>query len=90
MTTPSLTYTNMPHVHTVARDTAAPRYGHTVSGYGSSIPTAYRIRYRGQDGLLRWHGVYVMIYSNAGTAYIRSRGKRLILDTFTEHRLQAL
>jgi hypothetical protein len=36
------------------------------TGYGQRIPTSYRVRVFDQ----RWRRVYVVQYSNAGTAYI--------------------
>ena len=33
----------------------------------------------------RWHRVYVMQYSNAGTAYIIQGGQNLILDIDTQY-----
>ena len=60
---------------------------YTATGYGSRIPTEYRVRYRGSDGRARWRRVYVSVWSNAGTAYVRDAGERLILDLDTEHRL---
>jgi len=65
------------------RRTSVPRGGQTATGYGSKIPTAYMLRYAG-----RWYRVYVMQYSNSGTAYILVKGEQLILDIDTEHRLE--
>lgn len=64
--------------------TPAPRSGQTVSGYGGKIPTDAMIRYAG-----RWHRVYVMIWSNSGTAYILRGGAVLLLDLDTEHDVNA-
>ena len=58
-----------------------------VEGYGAKIPTRYMIKY----GYPRiWHRVYVICYSNAGSAYILYRGKRLFLDIDTEYKLKEL
>ena len=59
----------------------------TASGYGRKLPSRWRVRYRHMDDSLRWHRVYVTLYSNAGTAWIGIGGKRLVLDIDTEHRL---
>lgn len=48
---------------------------YTASGYGSKIPTKYKVQYN-----KRWHRVYCMIYSNAGTYYIISKGEKIIVD----------
>lgn len=44
----------------------------TASGYGARIPTAYMVKYNG-----RWHRVYCRIYSNVGSTYIVSKGRRI-------------
>lgn len=41
---------------------------YTQSGYGSKIPTPYKVLFEG-----RWHRVYCKIYSNIGVNYIVSR-----------------
>lgn len=60
----------------------------TASGYGSRIPTRYRVRYLHMDDRLRWHRVYARCYGNAASAYIRVGSRALVLDIHTEHRLQ--
>ena len=52
-------------VETDCKETALPRHGRTVSGYGARIPTAYMVKH-----FDRWFRVYVCSYGNAGTAYI--------------------
>jgi len=47
---------------------------YTASGYGGKIPTTHMIRHSG-----RLKRVYVMIWSNSGTAYVLDHGRRLIL-----------
>ena len=54
----------------------------TASGYGGRIPTRWMIRYAG-----RWRRVYMMVYSNAGTAYIFVKGGKHIVDIDTQHRI---
>ena len=53
------------------RTTAQPRYGQTVTGYGSGIPTQYMIRVAN-----RWHRVKVDCYGNAGSSYVTVAGIR--------------
>jgi hypothetical protein len=49
----------------------------TASGYGRKLPTGIAVWYDG-----RWRRVYVMQWSNAGTAYIVDRvapkGRRIV------------
>jgi len=54
------------------------RSGYTRSGYGSRLPTDYMVRIG-----KRLHRIRVMCWSNAGTAYVRVGGRRLI---FQQHR----
>ncbi len=46
------------------RETALPA-PRTRSGYGSKLPTSHQLRIGG-----RWHRVYMVCWSNAGTAYV--------------------
>lgn len=78
----AMAYTDSAKVSEVKK-TALPNKGQTVGGYGSRVPSFAMIKYDGY-----WHRVLVMIYSNAGTAYIVKNGKRLIIDTDTEFRIQ--
>lgn len=48
---------------------------YTASGYGKRIPSRYMVRFNN-----RWHRVYVTIYSNIGTAYIVSKGVRIVVQ----------
>lgn len=72
-----------PAMVTDRKVTATPFYGKNADGYGSKIPTQHMIRYAG-----RWRRVYVMCYSNSGTAYIVVNGTNRILDTSTEYSLR--
>jgi len=47
----------------------------TASGYGSKLTTSKEVFYNN-----RWYRVYAIHYSNAGSAYIISKGKRLFLQ----------
>ena len=55
-----------------------PPANRSRSGYGRKLPTSWEIRL--VDG--RWRRVYVIQYSNAGTAYIRKGEKNLYLGSF--------
>ena len=46
----------------------------TSTGYGRKLATPYKTRYNG-----RLYRVYCCCYSNAGTCYIISRGKWLVI-----------
>jgi hypothetical protein len=47
----------------------------TASGYGKKLMTAWKIRFNGR--LLR---VYCCCFSNAGTCYIKTKGRSIIID----------
>jgi hypothetical protein len=49
-------------------------YSQTSTGYGSKLTTANKVQYNG-----RLYRVYCICYSNNGSAYIISKGKRLFL-----------
>jgi len=50
----------------------------SASGYGRKIPTKWMIRLDGA----RWYRVYVVQFSNTGSAYILSLGERHFLGDF--------
>jgi hypothetical protein len=77
----AVTYTDASKVTSTRTDITAPP-NRNASGYGGKIPTAHWVRYNE-----RWHRVYIMCYSNSGTAYILVKGARLVLDTDTEYRI---
>jgi len=62
---------------TAVRQTDMPLQ-RTRTGYGSKLPTSWMI----QLHKLYWHRVYVILWSNSGTAYIIVRGKKLYLGSF--------
>lgn len=62
---------------------AAPRSGQTLSGYGGAIPSRFMVKYDG-----RWHRVYMMVYGNSGSPYIKKNGETLHLDIDTSHDLE--
>lgn len=49
----------------------------TRSGYGSKLPTDIMLQLN-----KRWYRVYVMIYSNAGSAYILQKGEKVLLGSY--------
>ena len=55
--------------------TKEPTYGQTVSGYGGKIPTRYKVKVG-----RKWHRVYVAIYGNSGTTYIRLNKEDVLVD----------
>lgn len=48
---------------------------YTASGYGSKIPTRYKVKHNN-----KWKRVYCRIYSNIGTLYIMDKGEKLIVQ----------
>ncbi len=59
----------------------APMYHHinnlsyTASGYGSKLPTRYKIKYNN-----RWYRVYSICHSNVSTEYVLINGERVIVS----------
>jgi len=47
------------------------------TGYGSKIPSSWELKVG-----TRWHRVYVMIWSNSGSAYIVKGGEKLLLGSY--------
>ena len=56
------------------RQSTAP-VNRSRSGYGGKIGTSWELKIGN-----RWHRVYVMIWSNAGTAYVLCNGSRWLLS----------
>lgn len=56
-----------------------PRYGRTADGYTTraGAPTSRMIRLKGEK---RWRRVMVWQFSNAGTFFVRVKGRSLIID----------
>lgn len=48
------------------------------SGYGSKLPTSWQLQLKDK----RWRRVYVIQWSNAGSAYILSKGTKLFLCSY--------
>ena len=61
------------------KQTKTPHYT-TQSGYGGKLPTSRMVRT--EKGKHRWYRIYVMIYSNSGSAYIVKKGQIYFLDDF--------
>ena len=57
------------------RITPQPRYGQTVTGYGSGMPTRYMVRVAG-----RWYRVKSDCYGNSGSSYITAAGVRRAVE----------
>ena len=71
-----LDYVDETAIEKVARDTVYPR-NRNVNGYGSKIPTSYRVKLAG-----RWRRVYAICYSNAATLYVVVNGKPQYLNDY--------
>lgn len=76
MATP-LTYLD-PKTVTAKKQTEAPR-SRSRTGYGPKEPTSWMLQF---DGKPVWHRVYVMIYSNAGSAYVLKGGGKVFLGGY--------
>lgn len=59
------------------RQTKAPP-NRRADGYGNKIPTSWELRLKDK----RWRRVYVICWSNAGSAYVRVKGELLFLGTY--------
>ena len=80
----TVSYTDSALLDAVRSDREYPR-NRSVTGYGGKIATRYRVFYSN-----RWRRVYVMQYSNSGTAYIMVKGEMQVLDIATEYALQGV
>jgi hypothetical protein len=69
-------YLTVPIVET--KRTQAPRYGMTADGYTcrSGAPSSLMVRLEGEK---RWRRLMIWQFSNAGTAFVRVKGKYLIV-----------
>lgn len=59
------------------RKTLAP-HNRSRTGYGSKIPTQWLLQLSNK----RWHRVYVICYSNSGSAYIATKAGKLFLGSY--------
>ena len=71
----SITYLDSTQVDGV-RTTLEPRF-YSASGYGKKIPTRWQLKIDG-----RWYRVYVIQFSNAGSAYVIIQGEARYLGGF--------
>ena len=55
-----------------------PTYNRSQSGYGSKIPTSWKVQLDGK----KWRRVYAICYSNCGSAYIVEKGKPVYLGAW--------
>ena len=51
----------------------------SVTGYGSKLPTCYRVQV---DGGRRWYRVYCICHSNVGSLYILPGGERRFIHDY--------
>ena len=72
-----MTYLNTTRI-TATKRTCIPRSGTTRTGYGPKLATSWLVLLDSK----RWHRVYVMCWSNSGTAYVLERGEKLIVDSY--------
>lgn len=73
---PLVTYLDETRV-TDKRQTKAP-LNRSRSGYGNKIPSTWMLKLDGK----RWHRVYIICFSNAGSAYILVKDERLFLGSY--------
>lgn len=59
------------------KTTARPNTRQRQDGYGSKLPSAWMLQLDGK----RWHRVYTVCWSNAGTSYVIDRGQPHYLQT---------
>ena len=62
---------------TASRQTEAPLH-RSRTGYGAKLPTSWLLQLDGK----RWHRVYVVCWSNSGSAYVCSKGASLFLGAY--------
>lgn len=84
-------YTIADNVYNTLKEDCAPRNPYP-SGYGKKIPTRYMLKYESGKTYEKnhWRRVYVMQFSNAGSAYILIRRTVVFLDSNTEYRLEKM
>lgn len=59
------------------RETATP-VNYSRTGYGMKLPTSWMLQLHGR----RWHRVYVICFSNIGSAYICTKAGNLFLGSY--------
>jgi hypothetical protein len=74
----TMTYTRLdPSRITRKKKTLTP-YCNSRSGYGSKLPSRWMLQIDGK----RWHRVYIICYSNSGSAYILIKGEQHFLGSY--------
>ncbi len=73
---PKPTYLDSSRV-TAVKETCIPASGVTRTGYGPKLATSSMLQLDGK----RWYRVYVMCWSNSGTAYVRIKGEQHLIAT---------
>lgn len=76
MNTP--TYLNPDRVTAVRATDSAPRGDARQDGYGSKLGTRYMLQLDGK----RWHRVYCVCWSNAGSLYVCADRTHLYLGSY--------
>ena len=63
------------------RETEQPRYGMAADGYTlkTGAPTSLMIRLAGEK---RWRRLMIWQFSNAGTLFVRIKGKPVVVSEF--------
>ncbi len=64
--------------HVIAQRESKPPLNYSRSGYGGKIGTRWELQLRDR----KWRRVYVMQWSNSGTAYILVKGQRVLLGSY--------
>lgn len=62
----------------IAKRQTTPPHNRSRSGYGNKIPTSWELQLQDK----RWRRVYVIQWSNAGSAYILVKGEKLFLGSY--------
>lgn len=75
-TVQAITYLDSTRV-TATRQTEPPR-NRSRTGYGSKLPSSWMLQLDNK----RWHRVYIVCWSNAGSAYVVESGARLFLGSY--------
>jgi len=63
----------------IDRKQSEPPLNRSRTGYGGKIGSSWELKLIDN----KWHRVYIMQWSNAGTAYIMFRGRRLLLGSYS-------
>ena len=61
-----------------AKRQTKPPVNYSRTGYGNKLPTSWLVQLDGK----RWHRIYVICWSNSGSAYVRTKDGNLYLGTY--------